>query len=135
MWVRVAATNTLIIGANISFRLMMEPIALALLRNLPAVHPVHKLLIQHLKDVVAINAIYRQHVLPLDGALAEVLAITKGVHLQYIAKVIAEIKLDSFDGERTFRRLNLLTDDDILPGDNFITHASVVIMTRTTREL
>lgn len=120
MWVRVAATNALIIGGNISPHLMMEPVALALIRNLPAVHPIHKLLIQHLRDIVAISAIYRQHVLPVDGALPEVLAITKGVHLQYIAKIIAESNFSSFDGERTFRRLNLLTDDDILPGENFI---------------
>lgn len=116
MWVRVAATNAQIIGSNISTHLMMEPVALALLRNLPAVHPVYKLLIQHLKDIVAINAVYRQHVLPLDGALAEVLAVTKGVHLQYIAKLIAEKNFSSFDGERTFRQLKLLTDDDVLPG-------------------
>lgn len=116
MWVRAAATNALLLGPNLSFHLMMEPVAIALLRNLPAVHPVHKLLVQHLKDIVAINTIYRQHILPNDGALPEVLALTKGLHLQYIAKVINSIDLGNFDAEMKFRKLNLLTGDDILPG-------------------
>ena len=55
--------------------LVLEPIAMAVLRNLPSVHPVHKLLAPHLRTVMAVNTVYRKHLLPDNKALAEFLAI------------------------------------------------------------
>ena len=48
---------------------------MSVFRNLPSVHPVHKILAPHLRTVMAVNTVYRKHLLPDNKALAEFLAI------------------------------------------------------------
>ena len=50
-------------------------IALALARNLPAVHPVHKVLFPHLRYIPAINTVWRKVLLEKDMAFSQTLAL------------------------------------------------------------
>ena len=78
MWVRVAEANIhQFAGRILGTHLLLEPVAIALVRNLPAVHPIFKLIYPYLQDIVTVNTIYRKYVLSEDGALAEVMALGK----------------------------------------------------------
>lgn len=59
---------------------------MAVLRNLPSAHPMFKLLVPHLRHVVALNAIYRKHVLPHDKALSEFLGIGQEEGILHISQ-------------------------------------------------
>lgn len=73
LWVRMAEANSLLYEARIlTAHLLTEPVAIAVERNIPSIHPLHSLLVPHLRHVIAVNAIYRQHVLSEGGALEEV---------------------------------------------------------------
>ena len=50
-------------------------VALALARNLPAVHPVHKVLFPHLRYIPAINTVWRKVLLEKDMAFSQTLAL------------------------------------------------------------
>ena len=86
MWVKVACAHSQHLTAHLlDTHLLLEPVAMSVLRNLPAVHPVYKLLAPHLHHVMAINTIYRKHVMPNSKALAEILAIgqDKGLYVAF----------------------------------------------------
>ena len=56
MWFRHADFQVHQMRNHLTFtHLLMEPIAIATFRTLPPVHPIHKLLREHLQFVIAIN--------------------------------------------------------------------------------
>jgi len=75
LWVRVAESNLHHFIRIFNVHLLLEPVAMAIARNLPAVHPVNKLLYPYIQDLMTVNTIYRKSVLPEDGLLAEVMAL------------------------------------------------------------
>lgn len=58
--------------------LFMEPIAVATWRQLPSVHPLWKLLIPHIKGVLAINTVARELLLPAGGVADHTLSVGGG---------------------------------------------------------
>lgn len=58
--------------------LFMEPIAVATWRQLPSVHPLWKLLIPHIKGVLAINTVGRELLLPAGGVADHTLSVGGG---------------------------------------------------------
>lgn len=75
-------------GEHVCSHLILEAIAIALMRNLPSCHPLYKLLAPHLRDVITANTIYRKLLLPKEGGtLTETMALgTKAGHMTYIRK-------------------------------------------------
>ena len=72
--------------------LVMEPIAIALYRNVSRVHPVFKLLIPHVRYTIAINTIGRRGLIGENGLADKVLAIGKGGHIQLIMSKMQFLK-------------------------------------------
>ena len=71
MWVRLADAQLHHIEArHLRLHLIMEAISVSMLRNLPAVHPVHKLLISHIRHTPAVSRLARK-ALYGDGGLFE----------------------------------------------------------------
>jgi len=58
--------------------LFMEPISLASWRNLPSLHPVWKLLIPHVRGVLAINTLGRERLIPAGGVADNTLSLGGG---------------------------------------------------------
>lgn len=61
MWVRVADTNLQQLSVHLlGAYLLMEPVAIAMMRQLPSPHPIFKLLYPHLRYVPAVNTLWRK---------------------------------------------------------------------------
>jgi len=58
--------------------LFMEPVSLASWRNLPSLHPVWKLLIPHVRGVLAINTLVRERLIPAGGVADNTLSLGGG---------------------------------------------------------
>lgn len=56
----------------------MEPLALASWRQLPSLHPLWKLLVPHLKGVMAINTLGRARLITAGGVVDQTLSIGGG---------------------------------------------------------
>ena len=64
--------------------LVMEPFVISMYRNLPSVHPIHKLLLPHVRYTIAINTIGRLKLVGQNGLADQVLSIGCGGHIRYI---------------------------------------------------
>lgn len=119
MWVRVADTNIQQVSVHIlGTHLLVEPIAIAVARQLPSVHPVLKLLLPFIRKIAAINTIYRRSVLSKDGAIAEVLALCshgQEGHLELIKKQMNNFKFSQLNLPDNFAARGVL-DENVLPG-------------------
>ena len=58
--------------------LFMEPIAVALRRQLPSLHPVWKLLLPHIRGILAINTLGRERLIPKGGVADHALSVGGG---------------------------------------------------------
>ena len=121
IWVRVADANvhqysTHVLGTH----LIMEPIALACVRNLPTVHPVAKLLFPHVKTIMALNCVYRKYVLSEKGALAEVMALGQNPSNQssFVKRQYDMFRLPLLYLPDNFIERGVL-EDEVLPGYYF----------------
>ena len=68
--------------------LFMDPVALASRRQLPALHPLWKLLSPHVRGVLAINTLGRERLIPAGGVADNTLSLGGGgkaneVHIKY----------------------------------------------------
>jgi len=118
MWVRVAEANVHQFSVHLlGSHLILEPIAIACMRNLPSAHPVHKLLQPHLRHIVAANTLYRRHVMPTDGALTECLALGQepGAHLDFLKQQYYNFKLGLLYLPDNFAERGVL-DEELVPG-------------------
>ena len=70
--------------------LFMEPVALASRRQLPALHPLWKLLSPHVRGVLAINTLGRERLIPAGGVADNTLSLGGGGQANevYILKTI-----------------------------------------------
>ena len=86
MWVRLADAQIHQIEArHLKLHLVTEAVAVATMRNLPAVHPVYKLLVPHLRYTIAVNHLGRQVLYPADdGLFPKYLSV--GSHYNYLLK-------------------------------------------------
>ena len=114
-WVKVSDANVHQFGEHVCSHLILEAVAIAIMRNLPSVHPLYKLLSPHLRDVILANTIYRKLLLRKNGTLAEVMGLgVRGSHLTYISKTFEHFRYKNWNVADHFRKLG--TDSkDILP--------------------
>ncbi|XP_061914186.1 polyunsaturated fatty acid 5-lipoxygenase-like isoform X1 [Entelurus aequoreus] len=75
--------------------LISEMFAIAMFRHLPAVHPVYKLLIPHVRFTIAINTKAREALICDHGLFDKANAIGGGGHVQLIQKVIKTLTFRS----------------------------------------
>ncbi|XP_078499243.1 polyunsaturated fatty acid 5-lipoxygenase-like [Lissotriton helveticus] len=96
MWVRSSEFH---IHQNVSHllraHLLVEVFAVAMYRNLPAVHPLFKLLIPHVRFTIAINAKARDQLIGENGLFDKANATGGGGHIQLVAKAMKELTYDS----------------------------------------
>lgn len=59
-------------------QLFMEPIAVACWRQLPSLHPLWKLLIPHIRGVIAINTLGRERLILAGGVADNTLSVGGG---------------------------------------------------------
>ena len=65
----------------------MEPIALASRRQLPALHPLWKLLSPHVRGIIAINTLARERLILAGGAADNALSLGGGGKANEIYKL------------------------------------------------
>lgn len=118
MWVRTADANvhqysTHLLGTH----MLLEPIGLAVARNLPSVHPIYKLLSPHIQNISAINTVYRKVVVPDDGSLNEVMALGQGTntHVAFIQRMYESFKLPLLFLPDNFIERGVL-EEEVVPG-------------------
>ncbi|XP_068597844.1 polyunsaturated fatty acid 5-lipoxygenase-like [Brachionichthys hirsutus] len=75
--------------------LMTEVFAIAMYRELPAVHPVYKLLIPHVRFTIAINTKAREQLICECGLFDKANALGGGGHIQLVQKVTKSLTFRS----------------------------------------
>ena len=100
MWVKSAEVNHQIYSTHLLHtHLVMEPVALALLRNFPSVHPLYKFLHPHMENILAINSLYRQLLLPGGKLLSRLMAIGEdgASHIDFLREEFATFQFQSLN--------------------------------------
>ena len=92
----------------------VEPFALALRRCLPPAHPVHKLMKEHFKNVVAINTQARERLTSDGGTIHRAFTVGHGSNgtLELLAKAFREFHFDDLHYSDNLRKRDMLD----LPG-------------------
>ncbi|TRY87417.1 hypothetical protein DNTS_013897 [Danionella cerebrum] len=75
--------------------LLSEVFAVSLLRNLPAVHPVHKLLVPHMRYTLHINCLIRDRLLGPDGAVSRSTSIGDEGMAALMKRVLSDLSYSS----------------------------------------
>ncbi|CAJ1067411.1 polyunsaturated fatty acid 5-lipoxygenase-like [Xyrichtys novacula] len=75
--------------------LMSEMLAIAMLRQLPAVHPVYKLLLPHVRFTIAINTKAREQLICEGGLFDKANATGGGGHVQLVQKAMKSLTFRS----------------------------------------
>ncbi|TWW78903.1 polyunsaturated fatty acid 5-lipoxygenase-like [Takifugu flavidus] len=95
--------------------LISEMFAIAMFRQLPAVHPVYKLLIPHIRFTIAINTKAREQLICECGIFDKANATGGGGHIQLIQKAVKTLKFrslcfpDSIEARGVHRKQDLPT--------------------------
>lgn len=135
LWVQAAATNSVIIDDILVNHLLMEPVAVALERNLPSIHPLYKLLKPHLRGIPVINDVIRRHLLSFDDHVpSRLLGVSGGEDGErfwdYVSKKCQEMNLFTFDLELKLEMLRINAADDyqgIIPGkSNYVSRDLII---------
>ncbi|XP_078679810.1 allene oxide synthase-lipoxygenase protein-like isoform X2 [Branchiostoma floridae x Branchiostoma belcheri] len=84
-------------GHILKTHLVLEPFAVAAYRNLPACHPVHKLLIPHLRTTAAFNTILRERIIAEGSPLDKCSSLAGRSRLQMMAKAFKTFHLQSLN--------------------------------------
>nr|XP_058954727.1 allene oxide synthase-lipoxygenase protein-like [Pocillopora verrucosa]XP_058954728.1 allene oxide synthase-lipoxygenase protein-like [Pocillopora verrucosa] len=96
----------------------MEPLALASWRQLPSLHPLWKLLVPHLKGVMAINTLGRARLIAAGGVVDQTLSIGGGGHIDLMKKYYKNMKWSSYDLPNVLKERGV-DDPDKLPGFHY----------------
>jgi len=116
MWLRNADTQFhQMITHLLRTHLFMEPISLASWRNLPSLHPVWKLLIPHVRGVLAINTLGRERLIPAGGVADNTLSLGGGGHIELMEKYYKNISWSSYDLPKVLKDRGV-DDPEKLPG-------------------
>ena len=75
----------------------MEPIAVATWRQLPSLHPIWKLLLPHIRGVMAINTLGRDRLIAKGGVADITLSIGGGGHIKLMQKYYRSMTWESYD--------------------------------------
>ena len=75
----------------------MEPIAVATWRQLPSLHPIWKLLLPHIRGVMAINTLGRDRLIAKGGVADITLSIGGGGHVTLMQKYYRSMTWESYD--------------------------------------
>lgn len=104
---KVADANVHQFGEHVCSHLILEAVAIALLRNLPTCHPLCKLLAPHLRDVITANTLYRKLLLPKDeGTLTDTMALgVRSGHLTYIRKTFEQFRYKNWNVADHFEKV------------------------------
>ncbi|KAM7441264.1 arachidonate 5-lipoxygenase [Porites harrisoni] len=98
MWLRNADTQWhQMITHLLRCHLFMEPIAVACWRQLPSLHPLWKLLIPHIRGVIAINTLGRERLIPAGGVADNTLSVGGGGHIDLMKKYYKTMNWSSYD--------------------------------------
>ena len=128
MWVRSADVNHQLYSTHIlQTHLIMEPVVISVLRNLPSVHPLYKLLHPHLEHTLATNALYRNHLLPGGKLLSRVMAVGEdgASHLDFLREEFASFQFSSLNVKSTLDKHGLLYVP-LLPQYPYPKHATAI---------
>ena len=100
IWLRNADAQVAQICNHLSYtHFFIEPFALAMHRCLAPVHPIFKLLKQHLRFVISINTLGREVLIAPGGSADVSLSVGHGSRgvLELLKKCLKEMKWDDFD--------------------------------------
>ncbi|XP_038642653.1 polyunsaturated fatty acid 5-lipoxygenase-like [Scyliorhinus canicula] len=87
MWVRSSDFQHLeLVSHLLRTHLIGETFGMATLRNLPAVHPIYKLLIPHVKYTMEINTMARQRLISPDGFISQMCGVKIDIQHLTLAK-------------------------------------------------
>ncbi|EDO29209.1 predicted protein, partial [Nematostella vectensis] len=87
---------------------MTEPFTVATWRQLPSIHPVHRLLFSHMRNTLALNVTARNELIGKDGILAQTLSIGGGESLvQLMQKFYKKFNWEDMDVPNLLKRKGL----------------------------
>lgn len=116
MWLRNADSQWhQMITHLLRTHLFMEPVALASRRQLPALHPLWKLLSPHVRGVLAINTLGRERLIPAGGVADNTLSLGGGGHIALMKKYYKTLSWSSYDLPKVLKERGVL-DANKLPG-------------------
>jgi len=119
MWLRNAdAQWHQMITHLLRTHLFMEPIAVALRRQLPSLHPVWKLLLPHIRGILAINTLGRERLIPKGGVADHALSVGGGGHVHLMQKYYKSLTWSSYDLPEVLKERGV-HEHDKLPGFHY----------------
>jgi len=119
MWLRNADTQWhQMITHLLRCHLFMEPVAVASWRQLPSLHPLWKLLMPHVRGVMAINTVGRERLIPAGGVADHTLSVGGGGHIDLMKKYYKTITWSSYDLPKVLKDRGV-DDPDKLPGFHY----------------
>ena len=71
--------------------LATEPFAVSAWRNLASPHPIFKLLLPHIKDLLACNTIRRKELLGEGGVVDQTLSLGGGGHMEFMERCFKKV--------------------------------------------
>ncbi|XP_046861563.1 allene oxide synthase-lipoxygenase protein-like isoform X2 [Xenia sp. Carnegie-2017] len=97
-WLRVAESNfhqlcTHLLCTNLA----TEPFAVSAWRNLASPHPIFKLLLPHIKDLLACNTIRRKELLGEGGVVDQTLSLGGGGHMEFMEKCFKKMNFEDYN--------------------------------------
>ncbi|XP_017208558.3 hydroperoxide isomerase ALOXE3 isoform X1 [Danio rerio] len=75
--------------------LLAETFTLSLLRNLPTVHPIHKLLVPHIRYTLQMNSLVRHRLIGPDGVLSQCTSIGHEGMMALMRKALSDLTYSS----------------------------------------
>ena len=113
IWFRNADVQVSTVVSHLAHvHFVVEPFAIAMRRCLPPAHPVHKLMKEHLKYIVAVNTKGREVMTSAEGSIQKINFIGSKGALLLTAKAFREFHFDDLDYPENLKKRDVLD----LPG-------------------